>query len=259
MESCAICLGELPPWQGRGRPRTYCSKLCRDNARYLRELEQAAEFWRERGYAQREAHVLGVIERRRAGWRADHDPDAVPRIPSGMPKKRRPSIFVDEHVSPAVKAGFTEGGFRTIEVARDSAMRDEKDYIEEIYAANEAFVTADAEFVQLVCATELLHPAGHQFYSLSPLPLHASSRSSPMLHPPDDTPAVVRLVSARLAPFSTTRCCGRECRRARVRVGQRPPRLGHVPGQSRGLRHARRVGDADRALLDHRLLQERPV
>jgi hypothetical protein len=69
-----------------------------------------------------------------------------------MARKRWPSIFVDEHVSPVVKAAFTGGGFRTVEVARDSryAGRDEKDYIEEMYAANEVFVTGDAEFVEYV-------------------------------------------------------------------------------------------------------------
>jgi hypothetical protein len=70
MDRCRICDGPLPPWPGRGRPRVYCAKTCRDRARYLRELEQAAAFWRERGYGDRESHVLGVIERRRREWRA---------------------------------------------------------------------------------------------------------------------------------------------------------------------------------------------
>jgi hypothetical protein len=57
------------------------------------------------------------------------------------------------------------------------------------------------------------------------------------------------LLSTRLAPFGTNRCCGRERRRARVSVGQRPPRLGHIPDQSRGICHARGVRDTDRAHL----------
>jgi hypothetical protein len=44
----------------------YCGKSCRDEARYLRELEQAATYWHERGYADREAHVQRVIRRRLA-------------------------------------------------------------------------------------------------------------------------------------------------------------------------------------------------
>lgn len=70
MDRCRICDRPLPPWSGRGRPRVYCAKRCRDRARHLRELEQAASFWRDRGYVDREAHVLGVIERRRREWRA---------------------------------------------------------------------------------------------------------------------------------------------------------------------------------------------
>jgi hypothetical protein len=67
------------------------------------------------------------------------------------------------------------------------------------------------------------------------------------------------LPSTRLAPSRANRCCDRERGGARVSGGQRPAPLRHLPDQPRGIRHARRVGDADRALLDHGLLQERPV
>lgn len=70
MERCRICERELPPWSRRGRPRAYCAKSCRDEARYLRELEQSASFWNERGYPEREAHVRAVIDRRLAERRA---------------------------------------------------------------------------------------------------------------------------------------------------------------------------------------------
>lgn len=65
-----------------------------------------------------------------------------------MPKKRRPTIVVDEHVHPGVADVFKEVGFRTIFAARDRryAGRDEHAYIGELYAANEVFVTADLEF-----------------------------------------------------------------------------------------------------------------
>jgi hypothetical protein len=39
-------------------------------ARKLRSLERAADFWRDRGYPSREAHVRDRIERRLAEWRA---------------------------------------------------------------------------------------------------------------------------------------------------------------------------------------------
>jgi hypothetical protein len=48
----------------------YCGETCRDEARYLRELEKAATYWRDSGYPKREAHVRGVIVRRLAAARA---------------------------------------------------------------------------------------------------------------------------------------------------------------------------------------------
>lgn len=47
-------------------------------------------------------------------------------------------------------AEFAEAGFRTVAVARDRryAGKDERDFIEHMYASNEIFVTGDAESVQ---------------------------------------------------------------------------------------------------------------
>lgn len=66
-----------------------------------------------------------------------------------MGKKRRPTIVVDEHVHPDIAQVFRDVGFRTLFAARDRryAGRDEHNYIGELYAANEVFVTSDLEFV----------------------------------------------------------------------------------------------------------------
>ena len=65
-----------------------------------------------------------------------------------MPKKRRPTIVVDEHVHPEIAEVFKEVGFRTLFAARDRRYggRDEHDYIGQLYAANEIFVTSDLKF-----------------------------------------------------------------------------------------------------------------
>ena len=82
MLRCRICERPLPPWPGRGRPRIYCEKGCRDEARYLRELESAVAFWKERGYADRELHVRRVIARRLASARASSGDMARRPFPS---------------------------------------------------------------------------------------------------------------------------------------------------------------------------------
>lgn len=66
-----------------------------------------------------------------------------------MPKKRRPAIVIDEHVHPQVAEVFRDVGFRTLLAARDRryAGRDEHDYVGELYAANEVFVTSDLKFL----------------------------------------------------------------------------------------------------------------
>lgn len=66
-----------------------------------------------------------------------------------MAKKRRPTIVVDEHVHPEVAGVYREVGFRTLSAARDRryAGRDEHDYVDELYAANEIFVTSDLKFM----------------------------------------------------------------------------------------------------------------
>lgn len=70
METCPICEGSLPPWPGRGRPRTYCDGKCKDRARYIAELERTAAAWDERGYPDRKRHVENVIATRLRKWRA---------------------------------------------------------------------------------------------------------------------------------------------------------------------------------------------
>ena len=77
---------------------------------------------------------------------------AIPtrRADSGaVPRLKLPSIFIDEHFHPDIKAAYVAAGLRTVAIARDRryAGRDERDYIEEMYAKNEILVTGDEEFV----------------------------------------------------------------------------------------------------------------
>jgi hypothetical protein len=79
-----------------------------------------------------------------------------------MAKTRRklPTICVDEHLPPYVRSGFKDAGFRVVEASRDYRGRDEREYLGEMYAKNEVFVTADQEFVEDVFREGLARHAG---------------------------------------------------------------------------------------------------
>src|SRR5690349_1251902 len=65
-----------------------------------------------------------------------------------MPKRRLPTVCLDEHFKPEVKALFRDAGFRVIRASESRyRARDERDYLREMYSRNEVFVTADEEFV----------------------------------------------------------------------------------------------------------------
>ena len=66
-----------------------------------------------------------------------------------MAKKVLPQVYFDEHIKPPVVDMFRKVGFKCVLISktRKYAGRDEKDYIEEIYAEGKPFVTSDLEFV----------------------------------------------------------------------------------------------------------------
>ncbi len=74
-------------------------------------------------------------------------------------RKGLPSIYIDEHVSPAVAAEFRVHGYRTVEIARAKLFkgRDEEDYIGELARHNGIFVTSDGDFVDNVYDNRKTH------------------------------------------------------------------------------------------------------
>jgi hypothetical protein len=64
-------------------------------------------------------------------------------------KKILPQVYFDEHIKPPVVDSFRAEGFKCVLISktRKYAGRDEKDYVEEIYAEGKPFVTSDMEFV----------------------------------------------------------------------------------------------------------------
>jgi hypothetical protein len=76
-------------------------------------------------------------------------------------KRKLPSICIDEHLRPELKAIFRDEGFRAIR-ANESRYkgRDEIHYLGEMYARNEAFVTADGDFVNHLVASRIRRHAG---------------------------------------------------------------------------------------------------
>lgn len=78
-----------------------------------------------------------------------------------MAKRRLPSVCLDEHLPPEVKAGFKDASFRVFRAA-ESRYRglDEWEYLATMYARNEVFVTADQEFVNDLADSGLKRHAG---------------------------------------------------------------------------------------------------
>ena len=73
-----------------------------------------------------------------------------------MAKRDLPKLYFDEHVKPDVIMAFKEEGFKCLLISKTSkyAGRDEKDYIQEIYAEEKVFVTGDIEFIRYVVANK---------------------------------------------------------------------------------------------------------
>jgi hypothetical protein len=84
-----------------------------------------------------------------------------------MAKRRRPTVLLDEHVHDEIAIPFREVGFRVIFARNDRRYRgrDEHDYIGELYAANEVFVTSDFQFIRWI-----LHEHGTRHAGLVMLP-----------------------------------------------------------------------------------------
>lgn len=76
-------------------------------------------------------------------------------------KKQLPRICLDEHVPPYVKEHFVAEKFRVIR-ANESGYkgRNELDYLGEMYANNEVFVTADGKFVDILAESGFKRHAG---------------------------------------------------------------------------------------------------
>jgi hypothetical protein len=66
------------------------------------------------------------------------------RTLNAVAKRKLPSICLDEHLPPYVKACFRAEGFRVVRASESRYKgRDERDYLDEMYSTNEVFVTAD--------------------------------------------------------------------------------------------------------------------
>jgi hypothetical protein len=76
-------------------------------------------------------------------------------------KRKLPSICLDEHIRPELKAIFRDDGFRVFR-ANESRYRgrDERDYLDEMYARNEVFVTSDGDFVNDLVESRVKRHAG---------------------------------------------------------------------------------------------------
>ena len=73
--------------------------------------------------------------------------------------KTLPQLYVDEHIKPIVIETLEECGFKCIRISKTKkyAGRDEKDYVQEIYAEGRVFVTSDMQFVEYVIANNIKH------------------------------------------------------------------------------------------------------
>ncbi len=79
-----------------------------------------------------------------------------------MAKRRQlPSICIDEHLRPEVKTGFRDEGFRVFRAGESKyKSQDERDYLGQMYARNEVFVTSDGEFVDDLVESRFKRHAG---------------------------------------------------------------------------------------------------
>jgi hypothetical protein len=76
-----------------------------------------------------------------------------------MPKPPLPQLYFDEHIKQVVVDTFKEQGFKGLLISntRKYAERDEKDYIQEIYAEGRVFVTSDVEFFYYLLDNKVKH------------------------------------------------------------------------------------------------------
>jgi hypothetical protein len=73
-------------------------------------------------------------------------------------KKRRFTVYLDEHVDPAMKEIFTVVGFRCIRISESKYRgQDERDYIGKLRSESAVFVTGDQEFVEDVDEQKIRH------------------------------------------------------------------------------------------------------
>lgn len=75
-----------------------------------------------------------------------------------MAKTPLPQIYCDVHIKPGAIEAFTELGFTCIRIPNSKyRRRDEKDFIEEIYAEGKLFATGDLEFTEYVRENSVKH------------------------------------------------------------------------------------------------------
>jgi hypothetical protein len=85
-------------------------------------------------------------------------------VPKGRHRRirqsRLPSIFVDEHLFPAIAESFREIGFRVIEINRTSRFKghDERSYLPALRRVNAIFVTSDEDYVRWLELNSVQHP-----------------------------------------------------------------------------------------------------
>ena len=76
-----------------------------------------------------------------------------------MARRDLPPIYFDEHIKQVVIETFKEQGFKCLLIAKTKkyAGRDEKDYIEEIYAEGNVFATSDVDFFHYLLDNKIKH------------------------------------------------------------------------------------------------------
>src|SRR3712207_905382 len=75
-----------------------------------------------------------------------------------MSKPPLPRIYCDVHIKPGAIEAFAEQGFKCIRIPNSKYReRDEKDFIEEIYAEGDLFATGDLEFTEYVRENDIKH------------------------------------------------------------------------------------------------------
>jgi len=73
-------------------------------------------------------------------------------------KKRRFTVYLDEHVDPVIKEIFTAVGFRCIRISESKYRgQDERNYIGKLRSESAVFVTGDQEFVEDVDERKIRH------------------------------------------------------------------------------------------------------